>query len=78
ALGEALQLQHLQGSLHIASRDARLRARLHELGAVRSEQADEHGWTVQIDLAVADAQRLFAQANGEALRPLLEAAQAPT
>ncbi|MGO1068570.1 ribosome rescue GTPase HflX [Lysobacter sp. CA199] len=78
ALGEALQLQHLQGSVHIASRDARLRARLHELGAVRAEQADEQGWTVQVDLAVADAQRLFAQAHGEALRPLLEAAQAPT
>lgn len=78
ALGEALQLRHVQGRVHIASRDARLRARLHELGAVRAEQADEHGWQVEVDLAQADAERLFAQAHGEALRPLLETAQTPT
>jgi GTP-binding protein HflX len=78
ALGEALQLRHVTGSVRIASQDARLRARLHELGAVRSEQADEHGWVVEVDLAVTDAERLFAQANGEALRPLLETVQAPT
>ncbi len=78
ALGEALQLRHVQGRVRIAPQDARLRARLHELGAVRAEQADEHGWLVEVDLAQADAQRLFAQAHGEPLRPLLEAAQAPT
>ena len=78
ALGEALQLQHVQGSVRIEPRAAKLRARLHELGAVRAEQADEHGWLVEVDLAVADAQRLFVQAHGEVLRPLLEAAQAPT
>jgi len=78
ALGEALQLRHIAGELRIAPQDARLRARLHELGAVRAEQADEHGWLLQVDLALADAQRLFAQAHGEALRPLLEAVQAPT
>ncbi|QWF15539.1 ribosome rescue GTPase HflX [Lysobacter capsici] len=78
ALGEALQLRHVTGSVRIASQDARLRARLHELGAVRSEQADEHGWLVDVDLAVTDAERLFAQPNGEALRPLLETVQAPT
>ena len=78
ALGEALQLRHVTGSVRIASQDARLRARLHELGAVRSEQADEHGWVVDVDLAVTDAERLFAQAHGEALRPLLETVQAPT
>ncbi|SDY44080.1 GTP-binding protein HflX [Lysobacter sp. yr284] len=78
ALGEALQLRRVQGGLRIAPQDARLRARLHELGAVRVEQADEHGWWVEVDLAVADAQRLFAQAHGEPLRPLLETAETPT
>lgn len=78
ALGEALQLRHIAGELRIAPQDARLRARLHELGAVRAEQADEHGWLLQVDLALADAQRLFVQAHGEALRPLLEAVQDPT
>ncbi|MFD0325397.1 ribosome rescue GTPase HflX [Lysobacter gummosus] len=78
ALGEALQLRHVQGSVRIVPQAAKLRARLHELGAVRTEQADELGWLVEVDLAVADAQRLFVQAHGEVLRPLLEAAQAPT
>ncbi|UJB17714.1 MULTISPECIES: ribosome rescue GTPase HflX [Lysobacter] len=78
ALGEALQLRHVQGSVRIVPQAAKLRARLHELGAVRAEQADELGWLVEVDLAVADAQRLFVQAHGEVLRPLLEAAQAPT
>ncbi|ALN56868.1 MULTISPECIES: ribosome rescue GTPase HflX [Lysobacter] len=78
ALGEALQLRRVQGGLRIAPQDARLRARLHDLGAVRAEQADEHGWWVEVDLAVADAQRLFAQAHGEPLRPLLETAETPT
>ncbi|MET4728430.1 GTP-binding protein HflX [Lysobacter enzymogenes] len=78
ALGEALQLHRVQGAVRIAPQDARLRARLHELGAVRSELADEHGWRVEVDLAVADAQRLFAQAHGEPLRPLLETVETPT
>ncbi|QWP76261.1 GTPase HflX [Lysobacter sp. K5869] len=78
SLAQALQLRRVQGGVRIAPRDARLRARLHELGAVRSEQADEHGWLVEVDMAVADAQRLFAQAHGEPLRPLLETVETPT
>jgi GTP-binding protein HflX len=50
---------------------AKLRARLHELGAVRGEDHDEHGWRIRVDLPLADAQRLFVQAHGEALRSLL-------
>lgn len=77
-LGEALELRHVAGTVFVPSRAARLRARLHELGAVRSEQSDEDGWRIQVDLAVADAQRLFAQPHGDVLGPLLEAVQAPT
>ncbi|HEY4555358.1 MAG TPA: GTPase HflX, partial [Lysobacter sp.] len=51
---------------------ARLRAQLHELGAVRGERADDDGWVVQLDLAEADAQRLYANAHGHALRALVE------
>jgi GTP-binding protein HflX len=58
--------------LRVPPQAARLRARLHELGAVRRESHDEHGWLLEVDLAIADAQRLFAQAHGEWLRPLLE------
>ncbi|TWI08272.1 ribosome rescue GTPase HflX [Aerolutibacter ruishenii] len=78
AMAEALELRHVRGEVRIPPQAARLRARLHELGVVRSEQGDEHGWRLQVDIALADAQRLFAQPHGEALRPLLEAAGAPT
>ncbi|MDR7134665.1 GTP-binding protein HflX [Lysobacter niastensis] len=72
ALAEALELRHVAGTLRVPPQAARLRARLHELGAVRRESHDEHGWLLDVDLAIADAQRLFAQAHGEWLRPLLE------
>ena len=72
ALGEALELRHLRGELRIPPQAARLRARLHELGAVEAERGDEDGWNVTVDLAVADAQRLFVQPHGEWLRPLLD------
>jgi GTP-binding protein HflX len=78
AMTEALELRHVQGEVRIPPQAARLRARLHELGAVRSEEGDEQGWRLQVDIALADAQRLFAQSHGESLRPLLEAAGAPT
>lgn len=70
-LAEALELRHVTGELRLPPQAARLRARLHELGAVRSEDHDEHGWVINVDLALADAQRLFVQAHGEVLRPLL-------
>ncbi|MHB8912027.1 MAG: ribosome rescue GTPase HflX [Lysobacter sp.] len=72
ALAEALVLRHVVGEVRLPSRAARLRARLHELEAVRSEAVDEHGWILQVDLAIADLQRLLVQAGGEALQPLLE------
>ncbi|GAB3743542.1 ribosome rescue GTPase HflX [Lysobacter olei] len=78
AMAEALELRHVRGEVRIPPQAARLRTRLHELGAVRSEHGDEHGWRLQVDIALADAQRLFAQPHGEPLRPLLEAAGAPT
>ena len=71
ALAEALQLRHLVGEVRVPPQAAKLRARLHDLGAVRGEEHDEHGWRIRVDLPLADAQRLFAQAHGEALRPLL-------
>jgi len=72
AIGEALELRHVAGTIELPPGAGRLRARLHELGAVRGEQADEGGWRLQVDLAEADALRLYAQAQGELLRPLLD------
>jgi len=71
ALAEALELRHVVGEVRLPPQAAKLRARLHDLGAVRGEDHDEHGWRISVDLPLADAQRLFVQAHGEALRPLL-------
>jgi len=64
------------GEVRLPSQAARLHARLHAIGAIREETHDEQGWLLQVDLAIADAQKLYVQGHGEALRPLLEAAGA--
>ena len=73
ALAEVLELRHVVGEVRLPSQAARLHARLHAIGAIREETHDEQGWLLQVDMAVADAQKLYVQAHGEALRPLLEA-----
>ena len=76
ALADVLELRHVAGELRLPSQAARLHARLHAIGAIREETHDAEGWRLQVDLAIADALKLFAQAHGEALRPLLESAGA--
>jgi GTP-binding protein HflX len=79
ALGVRLGLRRVSGEVQLPPGAGRLRARLHELGAVLAEHHDEHGWTLSLDLAEADAARIVAHAYGEPLRPLLpEGAPAPT
>ena len=73
AVGEVLELRHVSGMVELPSRAGRLRARLHDLGAVRAEEAGEDGWRLQVDLAEADARRLAAGPEGHALAPLLPA-----
>ncbi|KAB8190191.1 GTPase HflX [Lysobacter maris] len=72
ALAEALELRHVGGRVRVPPQAARLRAKLYELGAVKAEVADEDGWQVEVELAMSDARRLFAQPHGEWLRPLVE------
>ncbi len=71
ALGGLLGLRRIHGQVRLPADAGRLRARLHELGAVRGEAHDEAGWSLQLDLARADAQRLASQPWGAALQPLL-------
>ncbi len=70
-LGEMLDLRRVSGTIQLPSRAGKLRARLHELGAVRSEEPADHGWQLQVDLSYADAERLHAQPHGDALQSLL-------
>jgi len=74
AIGEALQLRQVTGDIELPARAGRLRAQLHALGAVRDERHGEHGWQLRLDMAEVDALRLYAQPDGEALRPLLDGA----
>ncbi|MET1163122.1 MAG: GTPase HflX, partial [Pseudoxanthomonas sp.] len=71
-LAERLSLVRIQGALHLpAAHSERLRSRLHALGAIRAETHDQDGWHLQVDLSLADAQRLAVQAGGAPLEALL-------
>ena len=73
ALAGSLGLRRVTGELELPSSAGRLRARLHELDAVREESHDEHGWHLRIDLPHGDAARLAAGPEGSPLRELLSA-----
>jgi GTP-binding protein HflX len=78
AVAATLDLRRVQGDVRLPPEAGRLRARLHALDAVRHESHDDGpdgsgGWRVHVDLALADAARLAAQADGEPLRSLLPA-----
>ncbi|MBJ6978403.1 MULTISPECIES: ribosome rescue GTPase HflX [unclassified Luteimonas] len=73
ALARRLGLRRLQAELRLSPDAGRLRARLHEVDAIRGEAHDEDGWTLDIDLPLSDARRLAAQDDGAPLRALLPA-----
>jgi GTP-binding protein HflX len=76
ALGTRLGLRRIHAELQLPPAAGRLRARLHEIGAVRGEHHDEHGWTLRLDLAEADALRLSMQPYGAPLQAILPPADA--
>ena len=78
AISERFVAQRVHGELQLSPRMARLRSRLHALGAIQGEVADEHGWRVQLDLPRAQAEQLAAESGGDALEALLAAPGAPT
>ena len=71
AIAAASGMRRVRGDVRLPPEAGRLRARLHALEAVRGESHDEAGWRLHVDLALADAARLAAQADGAPLRPLL-------
>ncbi|NOT86735.1 MAG: GTPase HflX [Lysobacter sp.] len=73
ALVARLGLRRVAGTVHLPARSGRLRARLYELEAVRTEthEDDGGGWVIEIDLALSDAEKLAAGPGGDALEPLL-------
>jgi GTP-binding protein HflX len=72
ALAARLGLRRVLGRVRLPARAGALRARLFALEAVRAEtHEDDGGWTLDIDLARADAEKLAAGPGGDALEPLL-------
>lgn len=63
--------RRLHATLHLDPGQGRLRARLHEAGAVKAESTDESGWRLDLDLPRAVAERLAAEAGGHPLSALL-------
>jgi GTP-binding protein HflX len=71
--------RQVSGTLVLAANEGRLRARLHALGAVRSETVDEAGWHLQLEIPLATAERLSQEPGGHLLHALLLVAPpAPT
>ncbi len=70
-LGKRLGLQHVTGTVRLPPEAGRLRSRLHQLEVIRSEQADEEGWLVEVDIPIAEAEKLAASADGQVIRALL-------
>jgi GTPase len=70
-LAERVGQRRIVAELALPSSAGRLRARLHELDAVREETQDEAGWHLSLDIAEADAARLAARDEGAPLRRLL-------
>src|SRR5690606_18160302 len=80
ALAERFLDRRLAGELELGPADGRLRARLHEAGAVKDESGrEEGGWRLQVEMPRLVAERLAAEPGGQALQPLLLVAPpAPT
>ena len=71
--------RRLKAELRLGPDQGRLRARLHEMGAITSEHVDETGWVLQLDLPLAAAERLADEPGGHLLHALLLVAPgAPT
>ena len=64
AIGKALASERVHRFLMLPAMSGRLRARLHELGVVASEQADESGWRVEIDAPRSRIEPLFGMPGG--------------
>ena len=80
ALVERFLDRRLRAGLDLSAADGRLRARLHDAGAVAEERPREDGgWHLALDLPLAVAERLAAEPGGHPLQALLLVAPpAPT
>ncbi|MFZ1723191.1 MAG: GTPase HflX, partial [Dokdonella sp.] len=62
---QALARERVHQVLEVPAASGRLRARLHELGLVASEQPGEEGWRIEIDAPRARIEPLFGMQGGQ-------------
>ncbi|MBK6376467.1 MAG: GTPase HflX [Xanthomonadales bacterium] len=65
AISQALASERVHQVLEVPAASGRLRARLHELGLVASEQPGEEGWRIEIDAPRARIEPLFGMQGGQ-------------
>ncbi|HQV73352.1 MAG: ribosome rescue GTPase HflX [Dokdonella sp.] len=65
AISQALARERVHQVLEVPAASGRLRARLHELGLVASEQPGEEGWRIEIDAPRARIEPLFGMQGGQ-------------
>ena len=70
-LGQQLGFERIRGAVLLPPSAGRLRARLHALEAVVSEQYTDDGWQLEIDLPRSEADKLAGSADGAPLKPLI-------
>jgi GTP-binding protein HflX len=66
AISSRFESERVHGWVRLPSLAGRLRARLFEIGAVVSENADESGWALELDLPLTLAEQLCASPDAEA------------
>jgi GTPase len=71
ALGSKFSQQRYSATLRIPPDQGRLHSRLYAAGAIVAEQSDEHGWQLDIDMPLAQAERMAAEPGGHFLQQAL-------
>lgn len=70
-LGERLGFTRIRGQVRLPPSAGRLYARLRALEAICSEQFDEDGWLLEVDLPRSEAEKLAGSADGGPIKPLI-------
>ncbi|MGH8106364.1 MAG: GTPase HflX, partial [Arenimonas sp.] len=71
ALGSRFSEQRYLTTLQLPPDQGRLYSRLYAAGAIASEQSDEHGWQLEIDMPLVLAERMAVEPGGHFLQEAL-------
>ena len=71
ALGNRFSQQRYLTTLQLPPDQGRLYSRLYAAGAIVAEQSDEHGWQLEIDMPLAQAERMAVEPGGHFLQEAL-------